>query len=112
MKVLLSPRVLYLLALMLLLSFGMHLAGFHHDHPEAIYGDGVQAAFHGEDRKWNVILADAPLGVAEYRVLDTLTLALVLLFASLAFVFDTQGARLRDPLRRAFRSGILNPKTF
>lgn len=102
--------IILVVAFMLIFSFLAHDMIPHH-HPSNIYGSGIQAVFHGNDRKW-------------------LYLALLLaIFIALNFVnkwkldirtqkiFSIYFLRLRNyiqkifnPISQALRTGILNPK--
>lgn len=87
----------------LLFATGFHIVA-HHDHPHFAFGEGVQATLHGEDRKlW---------------LLPVLALVSVFgaMLAALALVWPPYASRLgsvlavHDPVHRALRRGIINPK--
>jgi len=112
-----KPRnILFLTALLLMLALGLHALEIHHEHPKEIFGsDATQAYLHGGDKKywWMIILA-AYLAIAA----STFLTAKNQLLASRAILPSSFGppylridlSKLFDPLRIAFRRGILNPK--
>ncbi|MDP3779456.1 MAG: hypothetical protein Q8R30_05445 [bacterium] len=96
----------FLIAIFLIFAFGFHAVSFDHHHPwDAVGGDRVQAALHGDNKKW---LVDAVCVLA----LCTGLMAAEFFFRSAGFrrlhVFAE--AKLFDPQRIALRSGIMHPK--
>jgi hypothetical protein len=102
---------IFTLALALLFSFAFHLVELHHDHPHAVFGDGIQAVFHGEDRKWAIPVIPPPISSGELSLLMFIMLATAL-FSRLVLERTVTQSRAHDQLREAFSSGILNPKLF
>lgn len=94
-----------LVAFLLVLSFGLHAISVDHHHPWA-GADGIQAALHGEDKKW---LADM------LCVLYIWTGLLATEFFYRTMIRRNIGISLEilvcgDPMRSALRKGIVHPK--
>lgn len=107
------PHVFWLTALVILVAVVAHEVVIVHEHPEGLFGAGVAAMSHGEDRKWWLAL---------------LTLAALALWGSVhskcARILDAsvhctlrewrrppEGPRtFLDPVLRALSQGILHPK--
>ena len=105
------PIFSYFLAFAIIASFSLHLVELHHDHPHNLFGTGVQATFHGEDRKWSLLVSLNPsvfYSNLSVQISDSILLACVYL------LLRRQKLRfqIRDRLREAFRYGILNPKIY
>ena len=102
--------ILIAVAITLILSFIAHDI-IPHSHPSVIFGTGIQAIFHGNDRKW------------WYLALLVASLVAVNLIKKLRFnikleeIISRNSLCLRgyilksfNPIRQALRKGILNPK--
>jgi len=102
-------------AVLLLLSFGLH-AFIPHEHPKEIFGqDPINAYLHGEDRKklLAILLASALFALAvslKPRITQRETVSQISSFGPLYLSIDL--SPLFDPLRVAFRRGILHPKIY
>jgi len=107
-------RILFFTALLLLISFAWHEIDFDHDHPHALFGNGVQALLHGENKKWWAILLLAALAVLRASLWRV---GIVAPDAGEDHFLKTQGTALRagfaralDPLNVLLRRGIMHPK--
>ncbi len=94
-----------ILAILLISAFVLHAVSFDHHHPwDVAGGDRVQAALHGDNKKW-LLDAVAILGFSG-GVFD---LEFFVRTAALKRSFAAQ-TRLFDPLRIALGDGIMHPK--
>ena len=108
--------LLIIVALGLVLSFGLHSIEFHHHHAHLIFGEGLYAILHTNDKKWwFFLLLSAIISIALAILLkqsDALTKHVVALQESTPlpnrFIFDT--LFFFDPIQQALRRGILHPK--
>ena len=92
-----------LLAGLLLFSMGFHAFVPHH-HQHFAFGEGIQAATHGQERKlWFVFLL-LGLAVGRFRFTGSFSG----FFARLAFAVRAAG--VRHSLQDALRHGIMHPK--
>ena len=100
-------------AFLLLLSFGVHLVEFHHEHPTAIFGDGISAFLHGEDKKFFRNIPTVPLQF-ETEVFNFAVLLFSLLFLfSNARLFNRRALLCpASSLCVAFQRGIVHPKVY
>lgn len=106
---------LFIVALLLVSILILH-AFIPHHHPEEIFGhDQVQAALHGEDKKWWAVLALSTLlfalgtGLAA-KSADALLSSSQGLFKPHFSALDI--SKLFDPVRIALREGRLQRKTY
>ncbi len=105
-----SSSLIVIIAFILILSFIAHDLIPHH-HPSAIYGTGIQAAFHGNDRKWWYLMLLA-------FIFTTANLKRKWKLSSQAqrdVSFSSSHLRIDiskvfNPIFQALRTGILNPK--
>ncbi len=82
-----------------------------HDHPHEIFGTGIQAAFHGEDKKWWALLVLVSLFFALVRFIrERLNVDLKNLACKPCFYLTLGFSKIFDPIREALRRGILHPK--
>lgn len=49
------PLYIIVISFLLLAAIAWHTLAFDHDHPRELFGDGIQAVLHGEDRKWIIL---------------------------------------------------------
>ena len=102
-------KLLLVIAIVLVSGMILH-AVIPHDHPEEIFGTGIQAALHGNDKKWWLLLF-----LAAFLVLFGNSIKNVLdknrqIFPSHSFWLTFNFSNIFDPIREALRTGILNPK--
>lgn len=98
--------VFFLIAVCLVFAFGFHAVSFSHHHPWDIAdGDMVQAALHGDNKKWL-------LDVVCVLALCTGLIVVKFLFRIILFrrLHIFVGAVFFDPQRIALRCGIMHPK--
>jgi len=105
--------VLFFTAIFLLIVLGAHIVHLDHDHPKEVFGEGIQAALHGEDKKWWLMFLIASIS----SCVGVLTLKTLLRENETHKEhlhqfphFNADLTKLFDPLRIAFREGILHPK--
>ena len=108
-------KILFLTALVLLLFFAVHAVEFNHEHAYEIFGsDKVKAVLHAGDKKlWLfLILAAMTFIFTSFTKAGRSELignrGRVFSFSALYLFFYL--FKLFDPLRAAFRRGILNSK--
>ncbi len=103
--------IVLIIAIALIASFVLHDI-IPHSHPHHLFGTGIQAAFHGEDKKWwsIIVLASLLLSFAitsRWRLENKLA-GKSFLHRSSYFILDF--SKIFNPLREALRRGILHPK--
>ena len=101
--------------LALVLSFGIHAIEINHYHPDEIFGEGLSASLHINDKQWWFLLLLAAIAITWaifWKQSNSLTGRIVLLQKYFVlfnrFLFDT--LLLFDPMRQALRRGVLHPK--
>lgn len=53
-----GKKIILITSVILLISLILHLVEFQHNHPHEIFGEGIQATMHGEDKKlWALLVA-------------------------------------------------------
>ena len=101
-----GKRIILILASILLTSLILHLVEFHHDHPHEIFGEGIQATLHGEDKKyWAILLILKFLALAGVFSLIS--------FFGLYFLFSQNLKKIiykYNYLLECLSRGILQPK--
>jgi uncharacterized membrane protein len=102
-------NLLLIIAFLIITALSLH-AVITHDHPEDVFGSGMQAALHGNDKKWWLLLF-----LAAFLVLFGNSIKNVLdknrqIFPSHSFWLTFNFSNIFDPIREALRTGILNPK--
>ena len=106
-------NILFFIALVLLLVFSLHVIELNHSHPEVLFGTGIQAVLHGDDRTWWLVLIAISfiLSIAAIRLLPKIdSSCLRHSQAKATIIVSTFVYKLLDSLRTAFRRGILHPK--
>lgn len=105
----------FMVALVLVLSFGFHTVGFDHHHPLHIFGEDVEAVMHGGDKKlWLLLLLTfiAIVGAIFWKRNEISNHQHMRLLPystpSNNFLFDV--VLSLDPIRQAIRCGIIHPK--
>lgn len=108
-----SRTILLLVAVLLVFSLSLHMIEFDHHHPRGMLQSGVQAYFHGGDKKlWAILLFLASISglllfLGKHFSGRTSLEAVPESFRASRH-FNCQ--KLFDPLRLMFRKGILHPK--
>jgi len=101
--------LLIAMAVLMLLSLSVH-ALIPHDHPQEIFGTGMQAALHGNDKKWWILLLLAALLVLFRNSIKNDLDNNRQILARRSFWLTSNLSNIFDPIREALRRGILNPK--
>ncbi len=110
-----SKNILLITAFFILFAIGFHAVESHHEHSEIFGSSEVQAYLHGGDKKLWLLAALGLMGI--------LGAGFIPHAASHHFFLGKYAIRhashllndlskLFDPLRRALRAGILNPKLY
>lgn len=99
-----------MISIVLLMYFVLHDI-IPHKHPSEIYGTGIQAIFHGSDRKWWYLMLLAFIFVAvdllrKWRLQTYLRQSVAISF----YYLRIDISKLFNPILQALRTGILNPK--
>jgi hypothetical protein len=81
-----------------------------HDHPEEVFGTGIQAALHGNDKKWWLLLLVAAFFVLFGNSVKNALNKNCQIFPSHSFWLTSNFSNIFDPIREALRRGILHPK--
>lgn len=102
------------ISFLLLAVITWHTLVFDHDHQRELFGDGIQAVLHGEDRKRFF------LDVCFLFLLAWGTAYIAVIYADLKYLLDYRRCfggyktlmigQLPDPMKRALYSGRLHPK--
>lgn len=95
------------MAILALSAFALHAVGFHHDHPVELFGTGIQAILHGEDRK---LLAIAVIVLFVFLIFTRLALFKLFQIILLRRVFTRFSFNQNNLFRELLRTGILHPK--
>jgi hypothetical protein len=114
-KILFTLEWLPFIALLLFFSIAAHEVSFGHDHPHHVFGEGVQAVFHGDSRKWwlwLLLAAGTPWLSARRYVMPATALEQSLLVSSHQRTLRTILLKLFDPILILLRRGILCPKLY
>ncbi len=106
-------RFMIFTALILLSSIGLHMIIAHHEHPDFM-GEKIEAAFHGENKKWLLVaLAIVSVivgqGFAETFLRKTVK---ILNYFSLNHESGSPHWHSYNFLLAYFRTGLLHPKTW
>lgn len=110
MKIMRSKNAIIFLSVILLVSFALHMV-IKHDHSEDHFGTGIQAVFHGEDKKWWALFALASIFFALAKFLRKRLNIDAKSPASKSYLYLTfYISKIFDSIREALRRGILNPK--
>ena len=105
-----TKNVLFILALLLILSFCLHALS-HHEHPKDLFGEGPQAAFHGEDKKWWALFIALSLSLAYVSFFRKQRDAASQISRQGETFPPARGSLiLFDPLHEALRKGVMHPK--
>jgi len=108
-KLLKARNLLLIIAFLMITSLSLH-AVIPHDHPAEIFGTGIQAALHGTDKKWwLLILLTSFLFLFSGSIKNTLNSGRSI-SPSHSFWLTFNFSKIFDPIREALRTGILNPK--
>lgn len=83
-----------------------------HDHPEEIFGTGIQAALHSEDKKWWLLLLLSFFIALGGLLKNGLTHDHSLSVRRPSFWLTFGFSKILDPIREALRMGILHPKLY
>jgi len=103
-------NLLLIIAIILVTGMLLH-AVIPHDHPEEIFGIGIQAALHSTDKKWWLLLLLSSFFIAFGGLLKNGLTDKHSIFAHrLSFWLTFDFSKIFDPIREALRTGILNPK--
>ncbi len=99
-------------ALLLLGAIALHTIHFDHHHPHEFFGnDEVQAAMHGEDKKWwllfELVLA-LYIGLTLFRVRHNSAIFQNRFFKSIWYRYYF--VKIFDPFSIPIRRGIIHPK--
>jgi len=102
--------IILITAIALIASFVLHDV-IPHEHPSEIYGTGIQAIFHGSDRKYWYLLLLAFVWIAVDSIAKReFDIRLQKSFAYIRSLFHIDVGKLFNPILQALRTGILNPK--
>lgn len=108
-----TENIFYLLALLILVSMGLHAVGLHHEHPHEIFGDGVQAAFHGEERKyWYAVLASLFASATLFFGASRRDATRVDQIHFAAYEKPASATSFPDPIRIALAQGVLHSRIY
>lgn len=91
-----------LIGVLLLLVLSLHTLHFDHEHPGHIFGEGIQAVLHGENKKWLMALPET-FGLSLLSLLPIFTLVFPDAFLSFAE---------RDPVRLALARGRIQKRLY
>lgn len=100
--------IIFVVALLLLVSFLAHDIIPHH-HKVEIYGSGMQAMFHGGDRKLLYLILLA-ISVASLLNNKISIISINRNFHSKVLYSRIAVSKIFDPISNALRTGILNTK--
>jgi len=110
---LLRRSVLCFIALLILFSFGLHIAHMNHYHEEAVYGVGLEAVMHNTDRKWLFALISVALSIfllwTQLFELKRHTISYKRLHTRMVIRISLLISKLFNYLLEALRRGTLQP---
>lgn len=113
---LLRRCLLYLVAFLVLFSFGIHIIHMNHHHEAVVYGTGFEAVMHKADRKWLfafVIISLATLLLsAEIRNLQRYKRICKKLRSQIVIARSLMIPKLFGSLYEALRRGIVQPLVY
>lgn len=105
----LKTRNLLLVTAFLIASVLFLHAAIPHDHPGEIFGNGIQAALHGSDKKWWLLILLTSLLLAFGNSIKNRVVGERQITSPTSFWLTFDFSKIFDPLREALRRGILQP---
>lgn len=105
-----TSNLLIVVSILIILSMIFHAVIPHH-HPKEIFGDGIQGAFHGEEKKYYTLIVLASLFFAFSGFFRKRLYVDSKHFISAAyFSLISDFSKIFDPIRETLRRGIVHPK--
>lgn len=96
-----------LIVILLLISFGWHLIQINHIHLEAQYGEGIEAVFHDDDRKWWILFLAFLFALSFAKILPKVNTVMREIKVSIP-----ETPLFIDALALAFQKGNIHSKVY
>lgn len=100
--------LIIIIALLLTVSFVSHDV-IHHNHPEEIFGNEIQAVLHMEDRKWRALFILVLLSLGTFLQISSVFKVSVTPY-NVYYYVHVVALTIVSPLHEALRRRILRPK--